>query len=51
MKTRTLVLAALLAGGFLYFTSQKHWSLRRIFQPLQTSAAPCGPARSPPAPA
>ena len=40
MKTRTLVLAALLAGGFLYFTSQKHWSLRRIFQPLQTSAAP-----------
>jgi len=40
MKTRTLLLAALLAGGFLFFTSQKNWGLRRLFQPLQTNAAP-----------
>ena len=40
MSKRTVLLAALLVGGFLYLTTTKSWSWRRIVEPLQTNAAP-----------
>jgi len=40
MKTRSLVIAALLAGAFFWFTSRNEWGWRRLIQPLQTNAAP-----------
>jgi len=40
MKTRSVVIAALLAGAFFWFTSRNEWGWRRLIQPLQTNAAP-----------
>jgi S1-C subfamily serine protease len=40
MKTRSLLIAAVLAGAFFWFTSRNDWGWRRLVQPLRTSAAP-----------
>ncbi len=40
MRKSTILLAALLVGGFVYFTSHKNWGWRRVFEPLHTNAAP-----------
>ena len=38
MRFRTLVIAALLAGGFLWVTSQTDWGQRRILRPVSGGA-------------
>ena len=40
MRLRSLLLAALLVGGFLYLTSGKNWSPRRLFQQARSSGPP-----------
>ncbi|MGO4883843.1 MAG: S1C family serine protease [Bryobacteraceae bacterium] len=35
MRMRTLVWAALLVGGFWYFTSVAHWNAERLWQPIR----------------
>lgn len=48
MKFRTLALAGLLIGGFVYATSVAKWNPRTLFQ-TATTAAPTGPLWSGPA--
>ena len=31
MKARTWIIAALLIGGFIYFTSSNRWGVRNLF--------------------
>jgi S1-C subfamily serine protease len=40
MKLRSILLAAILVGGFIYLTSVAGWRVRRLFQPLRSNAAP-----------